>query len=150
MLFFIPENQPKGSYCRLLAYMTVLAIQECISGQQHKSVIEVLLVIGGVESNPGPQTVAEILGILIVEAPSENIKKTLNIVRTDVEHKDNLKNLLKAEKDSSSVDELKATCIFLHESSGGAFGDYLKDSLAETNLYRINQLYPENCQSHSD
>lgn len=148
----------KALFISLLSCLTVLSIQEYKSssserltdfplGQQHKSVIDVLLVIGGVEINPGPQTVAEILGQLIVEAPNDIIKKTINKIRTDHDHQDNIKNLLKTGKDASTLGNLKETCVFLHDSSEDAFDDYLKEGVAETILYRINQLYPESCKT---
>ena len=59
--------------------------------------------------------------------------------------KDNLKNLVKTGKDCSTVEDLKAMCSFLYDSPNDAFDDYLKEGLAETILYRLNQLYPESC-----
>ena len=145
----------KSLFATFITFLTIFSLQEqnpmskCMAesnlGEAHKAVIDVLLVIGGVEINPGPQTVPEIIGQLIVDAPTDNVKKTLNRVRSDVDRKDNIKNLLKTGKDSPSVEDLKTTCSFLYNSTDGAFDEYLKEGLAETIVYRMNQLYPESC-----
>ena len=87
----------KTLFVSLLSCLTILSIHGYnlhsffltipVLGQHHSSVIRTL---GGVEVNPGPQTIAEILGQLIADAQKESTKRTLNKIRTDSEHKDYL------------------------------------------------------------
>ena len=113
-----------------------------------EGVTETLLVIGGVETNPGP-TNAEVLGVLIKDSPSEPITRLLCKIRTDVDDKTNIKNILKTGKDSACVDDIKATCVYLSNSGENEFDDLLKDGLAESVISRLNQLFSECCSTCS-
>ena len=115
-------------------------------GQHHGPVVQTLLIMGGVEQNPGP-TPTEIFGDLIKNAPSDDIKKTLNKFKTDADYKTNVNNLNSLKV---TVENLRETLAYLRNVDKNLDQNlnlYLKSGLAVLIVQRIDQLLPETCST---
>ena len=117
-----------------------------MQGILNKSVIGHLLTMENVGKNPGPMTMTamEVLGHFMADAEDDNVKKTLNKYRTDLDHQTNVKAFLRTGVSACSVDDLKKTLIYFN-SSETSLEDFHKESLAELIVLRINELLPDTC-----
>ena len=112
-------------------------------GQKHSSVVGALLIISGVEQNPGPAAPAEVFGNIIKAATNDDVKKTLNKFKTDADHKTNVKAF---NKPAITVENLKMTLRYLNDNENDLAG-YLKEGLCELVVKRIEQLLPDTCNT---
>ena len=130
----------------ILAFMCPLVTFSLVfGGQNYPAVIESLLIRSGIEQNPGPTSPAEVVGFLIVNAPNDDVKKTLNKYSTEKDHTENTKSL---NKPSIKLDDLKKTLVYLeNRSDDSGLCDILKEGLVELIVKRVEHLLPDTCDT---
>ena len=74
----------------------------------HDEVLATKLLIGNIESNPGPADLKEFLGFLFTDPEDANIKDVLNDFKASNDKDPNLKKLK-----TKKVDHLKAALAYL-------------------------------------
>ena len=97
-----------------------------------------LLIIGGVESHPGPESVDDVLAALCVGAPDTSIRDCIRLYRkeaTTVQHK---KAFAKCDKST-----LLETMEYLNVSGQD---EYTKESVINKFIVRIQNLLPDTCR----
>ena len=97
-----------------------------------------LLIIGGVESHPGPESVDDVLAALCVGAPDTSIRDCIRLYRkeaTTVQHK---KAFAKCDKST-----LVETMEYLNVSGQD---EYTKESVINKLIVRIQNLLPDTCR----
>ena len=97
-----------------------------------------LLLMGGVESNPGPTTVDDILAELAIDAPNESVRDCIRLYRKEATTIQHRKTFGQKEKEL-----LVETMDYLGVPNQA---DYLKDSVVNNLIVRIQNLLPDECR----
>ena len=115
------------------------------------ALIKILLVIGNVESNPGPaQTDRELaLADLIIASDDDDIKKVLSLTKLTNSTKDNHVALRGAKFEPLQV-TLKYLMNWDDDEAKGPFSCYTKEGIIHLILRRLRNLLPELCGSCGD
>ena len=97
-----------------------------------------LLLIGGVESNPGPKSVEDILAALSVGAPDVHIRDCIRLYRMDATTTQHRKAFMKCDKATlvDTMNYLKVT----------GQSEYNKDFVVNNLIVRIQNLLPDTCK----
>ena len=112
------------------------------------SVLATKLIIGNVESNPGPMDFKEFLAFLFEDAEDVSVKEVLKEVKAAQDKQTNLKKIK-----SKSVDDLKATLAYLNdwdkddENIKSEIDSYTKDGIALILIKKIYNMAPMKCSS---
>lgn len=97
-----------------------------------------LLLIGGVESNPGPQSVDDILAALSVGALNTNIRDCIRLYRKEATTTQHKKAFSKCDKNT-----LVETMNYLNVPNQD---EYTKESVINNLIVRIQNLLPDMCR----
>ena len=109
------------------------------------ALLRILLVIGNIESNPGP-THDLVMADLIISSDDDNIKKVLTQFKVPNSLNANYQALKKVK-----IEPLKATLKFLmnwnEEASTNSLQCYTKEGIMHLILRRLKNLLPDTCGS---
>jgi hypothetical protein len=119
-----------------------------ICSMTHASVLASQLLIGNIESNPGPVDMKEFLAFLYTDTEDPVIKDVLNDFKACQDRATNLKKIK-----SKKVENLKSTLAYLNDwdRDDGLVKDeieaYTKEGIALLVLKKIYSMAPEECSS---
>ena len=114
----------------------------------HASVLATQLIIGNVESNPGPMDLKEFLGFLYTDTEDVTVKEVLNDFKAAQDRSTNLKKMK-----SKKVENLKSTLAYLNDWDKDAtiirdeIETYTKDGIALLVVKKIYNMAPDKCSS---
>ena len=119
----------------MIALITLLMVMLTMQAQAN------LLIIGGIEPHPGPDTIekrATVLAELVCKAETQSVKDVLHLYKPNMTHAE-LENSLK----SATADKLIAAIKFL----GVPLTEKPKKGIAiEKLIVRVQTLFPDECQ----
>ena len=150
MIVWPPINEPGmpclvfHSSCVCTLYPTLFASETALPFQCQ----QLLLIISGIESNPGPMSSEDILADLCTNAPTTEIRDCLRTYILNSTSTDALHKHIVSKNNRSAIEN---TVRHLCNPMRGQFydlktEDYTVRGLAFLLIYRIENLLPETCQ----
>ena len=143
-----PSGSIQGLTSSNQVYSTSISHLELMDGKSSciaLQCLKALLLIGGVEPNPGPHKTRdqqieiqrEILADLCAEAPDTTVRDTLRLYDPQLDTKALVKQINRTSKQN-----IVACLIYLGQP---AMTDYKKDTCVNALICRIQNLFPDDC-----